>query len=250
MFAKKFTTGLLAAATLFLTSCGNNDGKLKVGTEPTFPPFEMTDVKTGEIIGFDIDLIKAIAADQGLEVVFVNSGFDALIPSLQTGSLDIAASGISITDERKKNVDFSAPYINAGLAITVKFDNTKINSVDDLKDCVVAVQIGSTGAEEANKLLKDNKIKSVKTFENVAIAMTDLNNGGVDAVINDLPVSEAYVARHKNKLRNLSGTLTSDSYGFAVRKGNKELLDKINAGLKNIEENGTINQIKAKYFGN
>lgn len=244
---------LSAAAILVLLGCGKkskDDGKFVVGTEPTFPPFEMQDTKTGEIIGFDIDLIKAIAKDQGLEVEVKNLGFDGLVPALQTGNIDIAASGMSITEERKKQIAFSEPYINAGLAVAVKTSNEKVTSISELNGLTAGVQIGSTGAGHANELLKSGVLKNVKTFENVALAMAELSAGGVDIVINDAPVSEAYVKQQKGNLKLLPGLLQSDSYGFGIRKNNTELLNKINAGLKNVTENGTVEELKAKYFGN
>lgn len=253
MKLRKFFGIMAVGATALLTSCGNETAdankKLIVGTEPTFPPFEMQDTKTGEIVGFDIDMIKAIAKDQGFEVEVRNLGFDGLVPALQTGSIDIAASGMSITEKRKKAIFFSNPYINAGLAVAVKSDNKNVTSSDKLNGLTAGVQIGSTGAGKAEELKKAKVLKDVKTFENVALAMAELLTGGVDVVINDAPVSEAYVNKQKGALKLLPGLLQSDSYGFGIRKGNKELLDKVNAGLKHIQDNGTVDKIKAKYFG-
>lgn len=220
----------------------------KVGTEPTFAPFEMTDEKTGEIIGFDIDLIKAIAEDQGFKVEIVNLGFDGLIPALQTGNIHIIASGMSITEERQKEVDFSDPYIDAGLAIAVAADNTTINGKDDLKGKTVAVQIGTTGAQKAEELKKEGLIKEIKTFNTVDVVIMELMNGGVDAVINDKPVTEAYIAKQPGKIKIVGEVLESDSYGFAVKKGETELLAKINAGLKKIKESGKYAELQKKYF--
>lgn len=220
----------------------------KVGTEPTFAPFEMTDEKTGQIIGFDIDLIKAIAEDQGFKVEIVNLGFDGLIPAVQTGNINIVASGMSITDARKKEVDFSEPYIDAGLSIAVADKNTTITGKDSLKGKKVAVQIGTTGAEKAAQLKKDGLIKEVKTFNTVDVVIMELMNGGVDAIINDKPVTEAYMAKQPGKIKIVGEVLESDSYGFAVKKGDSELLAKINAGLKKIKESGKYAELQKKYF--
>lgn len=220
----------------------------KVGTEPTFPPFEMTDEKTGEIIGFDIDLIKAIAEDQGIKLEIINLGFDGLIPAVQTGNIDIVASGMSITAERQKEVDFSEAYIDAGLAIAVAEKDTAIKGKDDLKGKTVAVQIGTTGAKKAEELKEEGLIKSIKTFNTVDVVIMELMNGGVDAVINDKPVTEAYIAKQPGKIKIVGEVLESDSYGFAVKKGNSELLNKINAGLKKIKESGKYAEIQKKYF--
>ncbi len=248
----KLFTILACSAPLFFTSCGESKSTnniLTVGTEPTFPPFEMRDSETKEIVGFDIDLIKAIAKDQGLVVEIRNLGFDALIPALQSGNIDIAASGVSITDKRKKAILFSDPYINAGLAVAIKTSNTKFTSIVNIKGASVGVQIGSTGAAKANELKKQGVVSSIKVFDNVALAMMELTSGGVDIVINDAPVSEAYVNKHAGDLKLLPGLLQSDSYGFAFSKGNTSLQAKVNAGLKNVIANGTVKALKAKYFG-
>jgi polar amino acid transport system substrate-binding protein len=220
----------------------------KVGTEPSFPPFEYTNEKN-EIIGFDIDLIKAIAEDQGFKVEVQQLGFDGLILALQSGNIDIAASGMSITPERLEQVDFSDAYIDAGLAIAVANNNETIKGEEDLKGTKVAVQIGTTGAAKAQELLDAGVIKEIKTFPTVDVVMMELINGGVDAVINDLPVTQAYMAKQPDKIKIVGDVLESDSYGFAVRKGNTELLEKINTGLKNVKENGKFEEIQNKYFG-
>lgn len=240
---------LMLALTFSLAACRGQSQKpvLKVGTEPTFPPFEMTDDKN-QITGFDIDLIKAIAADQKLEVEINNLSFDGLIMALGSGSIDIIASGMTITTERAIQVDFTDPYINAGLALAVANSNNTIKSIDDLKGKKVAVQIGTTGANKADELLKAGEIGAVKTFKTCDLLMQELINGGVDAVINDLPVTEAYMAKQSGKIKMVGEPLTSEDYGFAVKKGNTELLNKLNQGLKNVKANGTYDQLKTKYF--
>lgn len=239
--------GLMAS--MVLSGCsGNKDGALIVGTEATFPPFEMTNDKS-EIIGFDIDLLSAIAAEEGLLVRFKDTGFDSLVPALQSGSIDIVASGMSITEERKKQILFSDPYIEAGLVIAVDAANTSIHSPDDLKGKIVAVQQGSTGALEADRLKEAGLVKQVKNYPNVSVAMMELLNGGAAAVINDKPVTEAYLARRPGAIRILPETLQSDAYGFAVESGRTELMDKINSGLKKVKENGIFDELMVKYFG-
>lgn len=259
---KKFMITLLLTivlSTFLLGGCGNTEppkgstgeaeGKVYlVGTEPTFPPFEMVDEKTNEIIGFDIDLIKAIAEDQGFKVNIQNMGFDGLVPALVSGTIDIGASGMSITPERLLEVDFSDPYIEAGLAIAVTADNDSIEGQEDLAGKKVAVQIGTTGALKAQKLKDEGLISEIKVFNTVDVVMMELASGGVDAVINDLPVTEAFIAKQPDKIKIVGDVLESDSYGFAVGKGNEELLDMINAGLKNVIENGKFEELKAQYF--
>jgi polar amino acid transport system substrate-binding protein len=246
-----------ASVALFGSGCGKEETTsttgapapaktLVVGTEATFPPFEMRDEK-GEIVGFDIELVKAISAKNGHPVEIKDMGFDALIPALQAGQIDLIASGLSITDERKKVIDYSDPYIEAGLVLAVRKDEKAIRGSTDLAGKSVAVQQGSTGAKTAEAMLADKKIGSIKQFPNVPLAMMELAKGGVDVVINDKPVSEAIVAQQKDILL-LPEVLESDSYGFAMRKGNTELQTKVNASLKELQAEGFIDTLKAKYF--
>lgn len=252
---KKYLVVLLIFVLAFsFTACGTNEGsnagdkKFVVGTEPTFPPFEFTDEKSGAIIGFDIDLIQAIAEDQGIQVEIQSLGFDGLIMAIQSGSIDIVASGMTIDDERKEKVDFSDAYINAGLALAVGANNNTIKSESDLSGKKVAVQIGTTGAKKAQELKDAGIIKEIVTLNTVDLVMMELINGGVDAVINDLPVTKAYMGQQKGKIKIVGEPLNSESYGFAIKKGNAELLEKINKGLENVIKDGTYDKIVAKYF--
>lgn len=248
-----FISVLLLVAVVAMSGCtdtaSDEEGTMTyiVGTEPTFPPFEMTD-EDGTVTGFDIDLITAIAADQGFEVKVQSIGFDALIPAIQSGNIDIVASGMTITEAREEAVDFSVAYIEAGLAIAVKADNDDISGIDDLQDKTAAVQTGSTGHAKAQELLDEGILSEVKTFASVDVLMMELANGGVDVVINDLPVTEAYVVQQPDTIKVVGDKLESESYGFAVRTGNEELLNMINAGLENVIADGTYDEIRAQYF--
>ena len=238
------------AGTMILTGCGKKDGPtvLVVATEPTFPPFEMTDENTGEITGFDIELINAIAAAEGLQIQVNALGFDGLIPALQSGNIDIAASGITITDDREKMVDFTEPYIEAGLALAIADDNNNIKGVADLVGKKAAVQIGTSGAGKADELKAAGQLADIKTFDTVAVAVQELINGGVDVLINDLPVTQAFMQKQPGKIKLAGPALNSESYGFAVRDGRSDLLQKLNDGLKKVKENGTYDEIYKKYF--
>lgn len=213
-----------------------------VGTEAQFPPFEIVDSQ-GNVIGFDVDLMNAIAEDQGFKVQYMDQDFAGLIPALQTGNIDIIASGMTITEEREKEVDFSQPYITAGLAIAVTADNQDIKSVDDLKGKTVAVQTGSTGFMKAEELKKAGVIAEIKDFPHVNEAIEELKIGGADAMINDLPVTNAFIAAQPGVIKIIGEPLTSESYGFAVRSGNTELLNKINKGLENVKASGKYDEL-------
>jgi len=216
-----------------------------VGTEAQFPPFEIVDSR-GNVIGFDVDLMNAIAEDQGFKVEYLDQDFAGLIPALQTGNVDIIASGMTITDEREKEVDFSEPYINAGLALAVLTGNEDIQSVDDLQGKTVAVQTGSTGFMKAEELQKAGIIAEIKDFPHVNEAIEELKIGGADAMINDLPVTEAFIAAQPDVIKIVGEPLNSEDYGFAVRTGNTELLTKINAGLENVKASGKYDELLTK----
>lgn len=220
-----------------------------VGTEPYFPPFEYADENnSNKIVGFDVDLINAIAADQGFRVQWKDLEFDALIPALQSGQIDIIASGMTITDEREKVVDFTEPYINAGLALAVAADNEEIKSIDDLKGKVAAVQQGSTGSQAAEKLKAEGKIGNIIYLAHVNDIILNIQNGRADFMINDLPVTNAYISKHPGVIKIVDDKLQSESYGFAVKSGNNELLNMLNTGLENVKQDGTYDEIMAKYF--
>ncbi len=257
---KRVAAAALALTMAFsLAACGGSstgsDGSAsgekavyKAALEPTFPPFDTT-TSTGELTGLDVDLINAIAEEEGFEVTFENLQFDSLIPALQSGNIDIIASGMSINDERLEQVDFSDPYYDSGLAVAVTVDNKDINGIDDLTpDMKVAVQIGTTGAQKAQELKDEGKIAECVVLNGVDNAMMQLTNGDVQAVINDKPVTEAYIAKQPDKIKIVGDTINSDSYGFAVQKGNSELLEKLNDGLKAIMENGTYDELVEKWF--
>ncbi|AKB19282.1 MULTISPECIES: basic amino acid ABC transporter substrate-binding protein [unclassified Methanosarcina] len=216
-----------------------------VGTEAQFPPFEIVN-SNGNIIGFDVDLMNAIAEDQGFKVEYLDQDFAGLIPALQTGNVDIIASGMTITDEREEEVDFSEPYINAGLALAVLIGNEDIQSVDDLKGKTVAVQTGSTGFLKAEELQKAGIIAEIKDFPHVNEAIEELKIGGADAMVNDLPVTEAFIAAQPDVIKIVGEPLNSEDYGFAVRTGNTELLIKINAGLENVKASGKYDELLTK----
>ena len=219
-----------------------------LGTNAMFDPFEYVD-DNGQVVGFDIDLVKAIAEDQGFNIEVQDMAFDALIGSVQTGAIDIIAAGMTIDEDRQKQVAFSNEYIEAGLVLAVSKDNDTIKSVDDLKDKVVGAQIGTTGADQCYALKEQGLVKEVRILENVNLCMMDLQNGGLDAVINDAPVTNAYMAKQPDKIKLIGEPLTVENYAIAVNLEDKALLEKINTGLENIKANGTYDEIMNKYFG-
>ena len=219
-----------------------------VGTYAAYAPFESQNEK-GEIVGFDIDVVKAVAAKAGIEVKFVNTPWEGIFNTLTQGDRDLLVSAITITDERKQTMDFSAPYFDAKQLIAVK-ENSKIKTLADLKKLKVGVQTGTTGDEVVTKLIGKNSA-NIKRFESTPLALKELEAGGVDAVVADNGVVIHYVANNTGaKFRTVDDTsFTPEQYGIAVKKGNAELLDKINTALAAIKADGSYDKIYASYFG-
>jgi polar amino acid transport system substrate-binding protein len=225
---------------------GDKQEKLVVAFEPTFAPFESTDEK-GEFVGFDIDLIKAVAEAEGLEIELKSLGFDGLIPALGTGQIDVIISGMSITPERIEKVNFSIPYYDAGLGIVVQQSNNEINKFEDLAGKKLAAQIGTTGANKANEAAEELKA-TVKNFNTNDLVFMELMNGAADAVITDLPVAKDFIAKKGEGKVKIVEELDGESYGIAVAKGNDELVETINAGLLKVKESGQYGEIYKKWF--
>ncbi len=262
-FSKVMVAGVLAASMVFFAGCGGNNDKqdeqqnanepvvLTVGTNAEFAPFELMDEDGETIIGFDIDLINAIAADQGMEVKMQNMEFDGLVMAVQNGQLDAAIAGMSVTPERQEQVAFTNTYYDAGLNIAVAADNEDINSEADLAGKVVASQQGTTGAAKAMELKDAGLVADVKLLANINVCMMSLSNGEVDAVIMDIPVNGAYVAANPD-VAKIAAPIESgepESFAIAVAKDNTELLDKLNTGLENVKANGKYMEIYDKWFG-
>ncbi|GAX89685.1 basic amino acid ABC transporter substrate-binding protein [Effusibacillus lacus] len=219
-----------------------------VGTDAAYAPFESENDKK-EIVGFDIELLTAVAEKGGFKVKFVNTPWEGIFTSLKNGDRDILISAITITEERKKEMDFSEPYFEAKQLIAVPKDS-KIAKFEDLKGKKVGVQTGTTGDDVVSKLLgKDSK--DIKRFESTPLALKEMVNGGVEAVVADNGVVINYVKNNSDKgFKTVEdASFEKEFYGIAVKKGNKEVLDKINAGLKKVKEDGTYQKIYDKYFG-
>ncbi|WP_288841812.1 basic amino acid ABC transporter substrate-binding protein [uncultured Deefgea sp.] len=219
-----------------------------VATDATFAPFESLS-KNREIVGFDADIIKAIAAKQGFKVKMNNTPWEGLFVSLNNGERDIVIAAVTITPERQKSMDFSAPYFDAKQLIVVK-ENSPIKQFSDLKGKKVGVQNGTTGDTVVQKQFgKTNP--DIRRYENITLALSELSNSGVSAVVADNAVVRNYLVNNpKQKFRLIDDTsFEVEHYGIAVRKGNTQLLNEINAGLAGIKADGSYQKIQNKYFG-
>ena len=216
---------------------------LRVGTNPTFAPFEFQG-KDAELTGFDMDLIRAIGKQMGYKVELHNLAFDGLIPAIATGNIDMAIAGMTINEDRKKQVNFSVPYYTSGLIILVNPDNNEVKSLDDLKGKRIGVQLGTTGAFKA-ATVPDAK---VVTFNNSDEQFLELSNKGVDACINDHPVVAYYLVQG-GKGKMIGNVMEEESYGIALKKGNDELTKKVNDVIAELKKNGEFDKIHKKWFG-
>lgn len=250
-------TFLFVISCLFLlsiTACGSSSGgagkneTVKIGIDTTYPPFEFED--GGEYVGIDIELIRAIADDQDFEIELKPMDFKGIIPALTAGQLDVAIAGMSITDDRKKKVDFSEPYFEAGLSLVVNKDNSEITGPEDLEGKKIAVKKGTTGADKAAELAEEYGAE-LRLFDDSPAMFLEVSNGNSDVLIEDYPVIAYAISQNTNlKLDIVGDRLNGDFYGIAVEKGkNADLLKKINKGLKNLRDNGKYDEILSKYLG-
>ena len=219
-----------------------------VGTGATYRPFEFQNPDK-EIVGFDIDLMKAIAEAQGFKVKFVNTLWGVIFESVRNGDRDIIMSGITITPARQESVDFSYPYFAAHQLILTQKGFT-VKSIDELKGRNVAVVANSAGDIVCSKAF-GKASKNIKRFDNTPLALEELSAGGVDAAVGDVGVFAYYALQNPEKAFNQARdpSFENQYFGIAVRKGNTKVLNDINEGLKKVIKSGTYNTIYAKWFG-
>lgn len=241
---KKILTALMIGS---LFSSVASAGTLLVGTDAGFAPFEYKDPKTNEIVGFDIDLITAMAKAVGDDVKIQNMQFAGIIPALQTNMIDVAAAALTITAERQKQVLFTDPYYDVGLVMVIrKKDADKYKTLDDMQGKRICSQIGTTGAI----LGKQVKGATVGEYDQMGDAMMELKMNGCDSVLVDKTVTEYYIAQQGDKdIMMVPHLYNPKQNGFAVSKRNTELAAKLNKGLKIIRENGEYDKIYEKWFG-
>ena len=255
----------LTAAALLLAACGKKEAPpapvaaasaaapapakvYVVGTDAAYAPFESQNEK-GEIVGFDIEVVQAVAKKAGIEVKFVNTPWEGIFNALGQGDRDMIVSAVTITAERKGTMDFSDPYFDAQQLIAVK-DGSKVAKFADLKKLKVGVQTGTTGDEAVTKLMGKTSA-AIKRFESTPLALKELEAGGVDAVVADNGVIINYVANNPGgKFKSIADKeFVPEQYGIALKKGNTELQAKLNKGLAEIRADGSYDAIFTKYFG-
>ncbi len=247
----KLFKALSAFALVFAMACSqvahaapSTDNVIRVATDATFPPLEF--VKDGKRTGFDIDLMDAMAKVMGKKIEWVDIDFKGLIPGLIADRFDVAASGIYMTEDRRKVVDFTDPYYQGGLAVLVRKDNKTINTPADLGGHSVSVQVGTKSVN----FLKDNypTVQRVEVEKNQA--MFDLLNiGRVDAAVTGPSGCRRIRQEQPERARCSIKGLSIELYGFALRKDEPALTAQMNKALQTVRENGTYNALVAKWFG-
>jgi polar amino acid transport system substrate-binding protein len=252
MTTVKNVTVLIALAGLCLAAflpapamAGAAGREVTVATDATWPPMEMVDASK-KIVGFDIDYLTAVAKEGGFKVVFKNTAWDGIFAGLGAGRYDMIASSVTITDERKKQYDFSDPYINIGQILVVPKAESAA-TLGGLSGKKVGAQIGTTGAFE----IKKAPGVELKTYDEIGLAFEDMAAGRIGGVVCDEPTAAHYAlqrAEYKAKFKIVGGTFTQESYGFVVQKGNKELVDLLNKGIKAVKAKGIDEQLRKKWL--
>lgn len=266
MLRKKqlFTYLILLVAISMLAACGGgqqaqqtqapapeasgDSGEKKVytvATDNNYQPFEFWDEETGEMVGFDIDLIKALAEEVGIEIVIEDMEFDGVVAGIASARYDIGIAGMTITEERSKSIDFSIPYYQAGLMLAVRADETEIKSVDDLAGKTVATRSGTT----SETYIVEKTEAEPMVFPNIVEAYQTLISGRADAAMYDVPNVLYYIQTDaQGRMKAVGDILQGEEYGIAFPKGS-ELRPKFDEALQKLMDNGTYGDIYEKWFG-
>ena len=239
---KSMLATALCSVCAFAAQAGDT---LRVATNAVYPPFEFH--QNGEVTGFEIDLIKAMAKQMGKEIELIDMKFDGILPAVLTNTIDVGASGFSVTEERAKKVAFVDPFYTSGLTILVPQGST-IKNFKDLEGKKISVQLGTTSQQLA-KSIKDTK---VTTFDSPSDAVLNMLGGQADAVINDKPVTDYMLTQNRDfakKLVHLPEVATADQFAMIANKKNTELVQALNAALAELKKNGTYDRLHVKWFG-
>lgn len=221
-------------------------GVLRVGLDPTFPPFETADSKGG-VFGLDVDLAEALAAELGLEVSFVYFGYDGLYDALLTGQVDVLASALVVAPERERDFSYSESYFNAGEILIVPTESD-VASLVDMNGRSVAVELGAYGHVEATTWTKRLPDLTVLPFPSPEEALTAVVAGEADAVLID-SVSGRLFLRDEPRLKRVAEPVTVEPYALVVREDDTDLLTNLNQALMTFQQSGQLDQIIAKWIG-
>ena len=248
------TTVGATAVTLSVAGCigdggGSSDTEITAGTAPGFPPFEMK--QDGELVGFDVDLLEAVVEETEYTLAgWEEFEFDSLIPALTNDNVDVVAAGMTINDERDQTIDFSDPYYNSNQAIVVRSEGGFVpESLEDLADRNVGAQQGTTGESVVQEQLVGEEIISesqYNSYGNYVLAIEDLQNGNIDAVVVDQPVAATFAA--ERPVETAFVYETGEQFGFGLREDDDELTSAINDGLAAVQDGETYQEIANTWF--
>ena len=242
---------ILASIVTIFAGCSNSsekeDNALVIGIDDKFAPMGFRD-EDNKIVGFDIDYATAAAEKMGTEVKFQPIDWKTKEAELSSGRIDLIWNGYTITDERKEKVLFTKPYLkNAQVVVTLA--DSKLTKLDDLEDKVVGLQSLSSASDALNASPVKDKVKEVTEFSDNVQALTDLKSGRLDAVIIDEIVINYYMTKEGETFKVLDESLAPEEYGIGVKKGNEELLEKLQKALDELNEDGSAAEISNKWFG-
>lgn len=253
----KFTALILSLVLVMgvLAGCADNgealsdEGKviLKVGTEPTYPPFEFTN-DANEIIGFDIDLANALAEKMDMEVEIVTTSFDGIFTGLNAGNYDVIIAAVSMTPKRLETMLFSEPYLSNGQVIVTNSDDANITSQEELIGMKVGVQLGTTADTAAEKYAEEYGFE-VSKYDEILQTFSAMKAGHVDAIAVDYAVAIEYVQLDPDSYQISDVMLTNEPIAIAIKEDNTELQEKINAAMEEIRADGTLKSISEEWLG-
>lgn len=241
----KKTMVSLCLLALALSSAQAQNKELVVGSSATYRPFAY-ETPSKEIVGYDVDMIKAIAQKAGLQIKIINTPWTGIFAALNNGDVDLVISGVTINEKRKQSYDFTTPYFEARQLIAVQQAST-VKNLKDLAGKKVGVVTGSTGDDIASREFGKTS-PDIRRFESTPVVISELVNSGVDAAIGDNGVIAFRVQEHKSLKTVADANFPKEYFGIVVKQGNKALLDKLNAGLAAVKADGSYAQIYKKWF--
>ncbi len=248
---------ILAIGAFMLVGCGKasgtdtsltkvkDAGTISIGIDDTYPPMEFKD-SANNIKGFDIDMANAIGKKLGVKVKYVPTTWDGIFLALKSKKFDLIQSSVSITDERKKTMIFTTPYIYGGNAIFVKTSNNDIKSEKDLSGKTLGIEMGTTAQDVLDKI---TGIKEVKKYNAMTEAFMDLKIGRIDGVVSDPQVGDYYIADKKSDFKRVKSMLNQEPIGAAFRKSDVALRDAYQTAMDDLKKDGTLSKLSIKWFG-
>ncbi|MFT5873746.1 MAG: cystine transport system substrate-binding protein [Clostridium sp.] len=258
---KLFTT--VALISIILVGCGakkeaqkitlldqiKKSGTMKVGLMGTYPPYNFMNEKN-EIDGFDADIAKDVAKRLGVKAEFITNEWSGMVAGLEQSKFDIVISQMTITDERKESMDFTKAYIKNSVNVIVKKDNNNIKSINDFKGKKIGVGLGTNDETYLrNEIIPKVGNFEIITYNDVVTTLLDLNNGRIDATVNNIFAIKPIVDKNNMKIKAVGDPIKEDYAGMAIRKGNPEFLNAVDKALEDMKTDGSYKEIFVKWFG-